>query len=148
MHTHHWYRSSINAHCGIRSDFNCHLCCILVILMSFSLYPNIMFCSSLDPCSCTGGGFHLFKDFCKSGSGEDNVTTGNSSASVESLAAEFKSPFVLLGDNIMLFIIGIVCMIACLALLSMALSHFRHRNVESKLTVLSQQFKEVIDEVS
>ena len=77
-----------------------------------------------------------------------NATTNSTAIDLQVASDEFKSPFVLLGENIFLFIIGIFCMMTCLALLSMALAHFRKRDAEAKLHLVSRQFHEAITEVS
>ena len=72
-----------------------------------STIPTIVFCDSLDPCSCVGGGFYLYAPLCKArdGRGESlNTTTGNSdnvtlSTNITLLQNEYGSIFSFLGED-------------------------------------------------
>ena len=67
-------------------------------LQAMVTIPTPMFCSSTHPCSCTGGGFELYDEFCRqaehksNGSADSNFTTH--STNLTAAKNEFASVFV------------------------------------------------------
>lgn len=87
-----------------------------VSLMAMSTFPSKIFCSSLDPCSCTGGGFDLYLPLCEARRLErqeplnatSNATYENMTMySAEALQHEYGSIFSFLGKDLMAVVVSV-----------------------------------------
>ncbi len=76
-------------------------------LPAMATVPTIIFCKSIDPCSCSGGGFYLYKTLCEARDGPGNSLNGtagssesvSSSANITVLQHEYGSTFSFLGKD-------------------------------------------------
>ena len=76
--------------------------------------PTIIFCKSIDPCSCLGGGFYLYDTLCQARDGLGNSLNGttstsrkvSASANITVLQNEYGSTFSFLGKDSMAVVVS------------------------------------------
>ena len=71
-----------------------------IALWAFSNTPVPIFCTSSDPCSCTGGGFEIYGPICGA-----NTSAADANVSHVMYMAEYKPVFEFLGENAVFVII-------------------------------------------
>ena len=113
-----------------------HFTIVILQLWIFRAAPSAFFCTDPnDACTCSGGGFDLYKPFCggstddKGTSGQGNATTSavafnvttNTTAELNKIVSSYVDPFEFMGDNVLTFIFGFLSMVSILAVLAVAL---------------------------
>ena len=83
-------------------------------LPAMATVPTIIFCKSIDPCSCLGGGFYLYDTLCQARDGLGNSLNGTTSTSqnvsastnITVLEHEYGSTFSFLGKDSMAVVVS------------------------------------------
>ena len=87
---------------------------MLMMLFAFSIKPNAIACSSLSSvCSCSGWGFSIYSNFCKSNTSK----AGNLTAQARTT---FAPPADFLSSNASVFLGGAVVMVSILSVFGVA----------------------------
>ena len=92
--------------------FSQSILAISIALWAFATVPTVVFCQSPDPCSCSGGGFEIFAEFCQNETASANVT--------KIAKEEFGSVFEALDDDINTILASLVVTIIVVLVFAVA----------------------------